>query len=305
MEHGGCRGVGEACPLPGYSPESFAQVEAELTSLVLPAPGPRSLGAALALADELVATASARFAVQTAFLDWLSRTLRIPVDRLWAQELGTQPHAIDLAALEQDTLYRTWKIKIAGVADLDRVDQVRRGHRGVALRLDANQSLREPLAALHRVAPLDIEFVEEPAPVEVMIGLLTGSASPVGLALDESLRRPDCSEALRVWLKYYRVLVLKPAVLGFTRCVELVRIAAETSASVVVSHLFDGPFALASAAAFARALPDGVSATLAHGLAPHAALSAFCEVPALGIDGARWPAAAGLGLCRELVASHA
>jgi L-alanine-DL-glutamate epimerase-like enolase superfamily enzyme len=72
-------------------------------------------------------------------------------------------------------------------------------------------------------------------------------------------------------------VVLKPMALGgFGPCLALAKRAHAAGLKSCVSHLFDGPVALASAAALALVVHGpGVAA----GLAPHAGLGAWCDVP--------------------------
>jgi hypothetical protein len=75
------------------------------------------------------------------------------------------------------------------------------------------------------------------------------------------------------------VLVLKPAILGgLLRARELAVRAQQHGKDVVVTHLFDGPFAMAAGCELALSLPRP---PLACGLAPHADLPAFAE----GLEG--------------------
>jgi L-alanine-DL-glutamate epimerase-like enolase superfamily enzyme len=68
-------------------------------------------------------------------------------------------------------------------------------------------------------------------------------------------------------------VVLKPMALGgILRCLEIARLAHERRLDVVVSHLFDGPLALAAAAVLA--LTAGTPG-VAMGLDRHAGLDAW------------------------------
>ncbi len=63
---------------------------------------------------------------------------------------------------------------------------------------------------------------------------------------------------------------------GLTRCLSLARSARERGIAVVVSHLLDGPIALAAAAALALAVG---SPERAAGLEPHVGLAAWPALP--------------------------
>ena len=92
------------------------------------------------------------------------------------------------------------------------------------------------------------------------------------------------------------MLVLKPTLLGgMCACLALARDAAARGLSVVVTHVFDGPVALAAAAELAAALPGRV---LACGLDRHGGLAAWPDVaiPQLGPDYVASAGRPGLGL---------
>ena len=94
-------------------------------------------------------------------------------------------------------------------------------------------------------------------------------------------------------------MVLKPMILGgLSRWLELGRRAGALDLGVVVSHSFDGPVALAAAAALALALPTRI----AQGLAPHSGLAAWPPIPLPLTHAALqvW-STPGLGLAAELL----
>jgi L-alanine-DL-glutamate epimerase-like enolase superfamily enzyme len=165
----------------------------------------------------------------------------------------------------------------------------------IGLRADANGSLRaEAVTAwLRSASELDLEFMEEPVPLGELEAL---GPSPVPLAIDESLP-PGDEAALVAALEAgrYRYAVLKPSYHGgIIRCQRLARLARERGAEPVVSHLFDGPVALAAAAELALALAPCPAA----GLAPHAGLDPWppTEIPAFGEAEIVVHGAPGLGL---------
>jgi L-alanine-DL-glutamate epimerase-like enolase superfamily enzyme len=295
-EAGGALGVGEASPLPGYSPDELARVEAALSGL-RPAEVARALdhasvrGALLALA-ELVPShlPSARFALETAGLDLLGKRRAQSAPELLGAEGARQRQlaallgpasASSLVSDAEQALragFQQLKLKLGEPGrlepELTATARLREqlGPR-VGLRLDANGALgEEELARAWRVLePLDIELFEEPGQLPASLG------GAVPLALDESLQglSPPAAVALCA-ARGARCLVLKPTALGgLSHCLSLAELAAQAGKSVVVSHSFDGPFAWRAAAALALALP----ASLAHGLAPHPALAAWQMAP--------------------------
>jgi o-succinylbenzoate synthase len=303
---GSWRGLGEASPLPGLSRDSLADTEDALATLDLEA-----LEHALQIAtpaDALKAAAallprslpSARMALETAVLDLRGRQQRLsaPVllgaernsERALAWLVGVQnDHSLDLMRRAAHQGYHHFKVKMGGTENLDaQIVGIRRLRNalgaGPRLRLDANRGWAEAAAAsaCRQLESLDVEFLEEPSATWTLPPDSSASApqrldTQIPLALDESLAGVDAAnlEAL-VQLSGARVLVLKPMVLGgLSHCLDLGRRAAALGMDAVVSHSFDGPVALAAAAALALALPT----RLAQGLAPHAGLAAWRSVP--------------------------
>lgn len=292
----GAYGVGEASPLPGYSPDRLEQVDAALRSLepsqvaeALEQSSPR--GALLALAALLPRELpSARLALETAGLDLLGRRRGAPAPALLGALPGARrklsallgaagaPRLLDHAERALAAGYDHVKVKLgekgALSRELDAISALRRAlgpH--VGLRLDANGALAAPEVeqAWRVLEPLGIELFEEPG------ALSEDALGSLPLALDESLQGltpADVAALLR--RRPVRGLVLKPTALGgLSHCFDLAEVAREAGVSVVVSHCFDGPYAFASASALALALPESAP----HGLAPHPALDAWHSRP--------------------------
>jgi L-alanine-DL-glutamate epimerase-like enolase superfamily enzyme len=314
----GASGSGEASPLPGYSSDALEDVEALLKTIevsriaaALEQPSvTHALSAVAALSPPELP--SARMALETAALDFLSRRAGVPAPSL----LGAEPHAVrDLAELigpasspelfgnAERALaagFRHLKLKLGGAPQLEQelaavVALRERLGPGIGLRLDANGSLTAPQleSAWKTLAMLSIELFEEPGAVpEALRGQL-----PLGL--DESLQGRDVAVAAELLdQRQARFAVLKPMALGgLSHCLQLAKRAAGGGHDVVISHCFDGPWALRAAAALALALPSGV----AHGLAPHAGLQGFPATPSPVQQGSlkAW-SEPGLGLSSEL-----
>jgi o-succinylbenzoate synthase len=277
----GRTGVGEASPLPGFSRDTVAECRSELSALATFPDLDGDLASAVAEASARLEAPAARHALETALFDLAGQRRGEPVWWLLRAASGAPkavPPMLPLAGLIQlddpersaararralARGLRTLKLKIGRnfPAELEALQAVRRAvGAGVELRLDANRawSASEARAALDVLAPLRPEFVEEPTDD------LSGEW-PVRLARDESLM--DGAKAdVDVW-------VLKPMALGgLTRCLSLAERARRHGIAVVVSHLLDGPVALAAAAALALAIgsPDRAA-----GLEPHLGLSAW------------------------------
>jgi L-alanine-DL-glutamate epimerase-like enolase superfamily enzyme len=189
------------------------------------------------------------------------------------------------------------KVKVGGeraiARDVPRLAAVReRIGTDVRLRLDANQSLAasELAPALDAYARFGVELIEEPATPELVTAL---GASPIPIALDESLADDGWEERLATCA----AVVLKPMALGgLARCLAIADAAHAAGAAVIVTHLFDGPVAAASAACLAlavrgRVLPCGLDVNERLGGAVLAIGDAHVtplDVPGIGVreDGA-------------------
>lgn len=345
----GHRGLGEASPLPGHSPDDLAACEAELRGLDgaglavelddFAAGHGAGHGAGRARLVEVTGrlrAPAARFALETALLDLVGQragrplwqVLRalgpqgpdgaapepVPLNAVCAQ--GDPARVVDDVAAVLERGIRCIKLKVG--RDFDRelaALEAVRAHHGdeIALRVDANQAWHpaEARAHLQRLAAVAPEYVEEPV-VEPMAHLAGLAPLPVPVALDESLVQafsdsgttpaapvPDLDALLAAGL--VRVLVLKPMLLGGALpALALAARARAHGAAAVVSHLFDGPVALAACAHLAVAL----AATRACGLDRHNGLQAWPEIAISFVGQARIavPHQPGLGVSAPIEA---
>jgi o-succinylbenzoate synthase len=300
-------GRGEATPLPSYSPDDADDCARAITAVCARLDPhaetiPRDLDASLAHLP------AARFAVETALSELAA------VRRGWsvASYLAAAPviHPIaraglvDLASPDLEDEARalmargvvTIKAKI-GVRplhqDMEALVVLRRAiGAGVALRLDANGALGAGArAALERLARVEPELVEEPVSGEALARL---GPCAVPWAADESLQ--DAHIAERLLAGPCAAFVLKPALLGLHASRALALRAQAHGKGVVVTHLFDGPIALAAACELALSLP---SPPRACGLDLHPGLALFdrMRIPQLDAPGKVAPhAGVGLGV---------
>lgn len=298
-------GQGEASPLPGYSPDSLDRARACINAMLwehFELDLSRRPRVAIAEVVEHVdpASPSARFAVETALFDLVGQRLRRPVHSLLVE---TPPAPRPLAALVTSESpdaafdacqkavaagFSTIKLKIGRDFDeeLPMLERLRADlGPNIALRLDANQRLDpgdafQQLSALAAIRP---EFVEEPLPLDALLRM---PKALVPVALDESLQGADADLRIASALErgFAEVLVLKPMALGGSlRCLRLVELARRRGATVVVSHLLDGPVGRAAAGELALA----VGGHRAAGLADHAGLTAWPEVVAPSFEDTR------------------
>jgi o-succinylbenzoate synthase len=296
LQSGASRGLGEASPLPGYSSDTLEGAATALGSLDL-GKLERSLsvedtGEALKSVANLLprVQSAARMALESAVLDLRGHQRGDSAPAL----LGTEPGAARALAwlvgapnggalqairLAQHAGYDHFKIKLGEGGSREReiaaVCELRQAlGAGPRLRLDANRAWSEAEAGLacDMLQTLDIEFIEEPCRK-----FTRPLRTQIPIALDESLQGIDTEDlgALATCCGA-GIIVLKPMILGgLSRCLQLGTRAAALGLGVVVSHSFDGPVALAAAAALTLALPT----QCAQGLAPHSGLDAWPRHP--------------------------
>jgi len=284
----GTTGLGEASPLPGYSPDSMAEVSDELQRLTNAPLTANPLASPLDLLVDAFAAhplkhPASRLALETALLDWLGHTRGEPVHRVLGGDVDRQ--SIPIADLVLDANPVSWPactdalladgathLKLKVGSDLDAevtaLQTIRRGHPTLPLRLDANG--RISFKALRRHAEsleaLELELFEEPVAPEDWPAALS---LPLPFALDESLRDEGLSQRLLGSGSIFAV-VIKPMVLGGLRAsFAVAELAAAHGAQYLVSHTFDGPIARAVTAELALALQT----ELAAGLGSHPGLA--------------------------------
>lgn len=304
-------GLGEAAPLAGFSQESAGEARAALEQVAWPDRPPMSLAEVRAIIDRIdPALPSARFAAETALTSLMASFFGVPLWALFTDEAHEVPMAAtlladDLGAVEAAAKeaaafgMRAVKVKVGrGDRQSERalLTVVRDLLPDAELRLDANGSfapstLDERLGELARFDPA---FVEEPAPLSVL--LAQEASAPFPLAVDESLAGdPEARLDEAIACEAIGVIVLKPTLLGGVgRCLRLAKRARAAGRAVIVSHMLEGAIARAAAAHLAVAL-GGEAA----GLGDHPALAPLSDGLLAGWIGLGWiepPELPGLGL---------
>ncbi|HEX3852484.1 MAG TPA: o-succinylbenzoate synthase [Polyangiaceae bacterium] len=281
-------GLGEASPLPGFSPDSLEQCQTALAA-VDPARLPARLEPGQSARVELARASAqlprgvpaARAALEGALLDLWSRSAQKPA---WALLLDTDAspparravaallmaepeQALEQAQHAHTRGIRTFKLKIGRPGALEReiaaLESLRRKFgANVHLRLDANQSFSgaQARACLPRFAEHGLEYIEEPCPRGDLARL---AELGLPLALDESLMQlaEDVTGSQNFDALKLSALILKPTLLGgASACCEWADIAARIGAKVILSHAFEGPVGLGLSAALALSIGSETSA---------------------------------------------
>ncbi|MEK7703499.1 MAG: enolase C-terminal domain-like protein [Myxococcota bacterium] len=308
-------GLGEAAPLPGRSPELLSAARAALEAWALTMRAEIDLANPLPQIEELAAPMrrdrlpSAAFAVETALLDLVAQARGESVAALLR---GAPPHrelevnatvdlvrgrgSIELVAALVRRGFRTFKVK-SGDASFDvqcrALEHVRRRFgAGLRLRLDAAGSwpLAEATARLDRLAPLALEYVEQPVAAAELAGLARGV---VPMAADETMETDGGPQAV-FDAGNCSAVVLKPALLGgLCHVRKLACTAQKLGLAVVITHAFDGPLGLAVACELSLSLPFAPAAC---GLTRHQGLAVWPSLMLPQLDGPRLRPSGGTGL---------
>ncbi|HWL02633.1 MAG TPA: o-succinylbenzoate synthase [Microbacteriaceae bacterium] len=218
-----------------------------------------------------------------------------PTIRVNATVPAVSPDAVP-GILDRFPGARTAKVKVAerGQRLADDVARVRAVREALGpagrIRVDANAawSLDEATTALEALAPLDLEYAEQPvASVPDLAALRVRLAGAVRLAADESIRKPgDPLEVVRAGAADVIVLKLQPLG-GRARALEIARAAAaEADVAFVTSSALETSVGLAAAARLAHDVDIAFSSDLDHGLGTAALLAADVSTePLLPVDG--------------------
>ena len=295
----GLWGQGECSPLQGFSLETAERAEQALRGL-----GPLEVDLLAPLADLPELPASARNALECAVLDLAGRARGISIAALLGGEQVRGVSALLSAPPGSGVLEQAHTAFAAGYAavkwkagrpgrwaeELDTLVALRAALGPEArIRIDINRgwTFEEARRRLEALEALGLELVEEPCRPPF-------PETPVPLGADESLLEPDGLERAGGSV---RALVLNPMALGgASACLSWARIAAARGLGVMVSHLVDGPVALAFAAEISAALPGEVWAC---GLAHHGGLGTWPGVEVRQVQGGVLRSAGpGLGLPR-------
>jgi o-succinylbenzoate synthase len=321
-------GVGEAAPLPGFGMESLEACALTLSNwqvalpgnpVELPALWSPALASGLGVVPNHAHRPAAQHGLECALLDLAAQAAGVPLARwlhpaaaadvaLNATLGATAPEEAAAQALAwQRQGFATLKLKVGvggDLADIARAEAVRLAvGTGVRLRLDANEAWSEEQAArmARRLAPLDIEYIEQPVPAGDLAALARiRASSPIPVAADEAAATAEGAAAV-LRERAAHILVLKPMALGgVVATLRIARLAFEQGIPVVITTMLEGVYGRTAALHAAAALPalaQGRVPTLACGLAtghllaedladdppqPHHGRLAVPQVPGLG-----------------------
>jgi len=268
IERGGAAGVGEAAPLPPWT-ESVDDCRTALEAAVDHLAGGAPTEALAAVDDAPAAAHALRLAVHdraareaghslAAELGDATATDRVPVNATLGDDdvEGTVDAAETAVARGFDCL----KVKVGArslEADVERLRAVRDAvGESVVLRADANRAWDRATAreAVDAFAAVGVAYVEEPLAGGDLDALSALRDTPVGIAVDETLREQPLAAVLDA--DAADAAVLKPMALGGVRqTVEVARRARGAGVDPVVTTTVDGVVARTAAVHAAAAIP--------------------------------------------------
>ena len=214
----GASGWGEATPIPAWTYETVESITTTIDRHLAPVARERPAwdtdGLTLAFDRAFnrgfsIGAPLAKAAVDVAVHDLLGRVFGVPVGVLWGSRRvetvrlawivsGETPDEVAGTAAEgRERGYDAFKVKVGlhgESGDLDHVRAVRDSAPDAYLWVDANQGYAVDVAIRlsRRMADLGVAAFEQPLPANDIAGLRRlRVASPVPVALDESLRHPN------------------------------------------------------------------------------------------------------------------
>lgn len=274
----GTVGLGEASPLPFFTGETVDSILVQLERHFLPLVAGRSpfeLTAILRDLEVLPENTSAKAAIDVALHDLQGKLLGRPVVDLLGGPvrdrvpitfpIGIDPVADAVATAEAAVSrgIRTLKLKIGRDpnADVERVLAVRSAvGPGVKLRIDANAGYTAPVATrlIDRLAPADLEYVEQPVAAWDIAGLAeVRRATGVPIMADESLHNLRNAVALieQGAVDIFAIKLIKTG--GLAQARAIAHLAAAHRIDLVVISPFETQVGAAAGLALALAAPTG------------------------------------------------
>jgi L-alanine-DL-glutamate epimerase-like enolase superfamily enzyme len=311
----GLVGLGEACPFPPITGETQATNAAAAASIrdMIVGKDPLAIDDILRLIGPIVhSNPSAVAAFDMALYDILGKVAGLPLFRLFGgtkatfeTDITTSIDTVEKMTAEAkgyaDRGYKTLKVKVGLDPDDDfaRIEAIRKAvGPKVAIRIDANQGWTVPQAiyALTKMAPLNIQFCEQPVKAGDTAGLrAVRLQSPVSIMADEALFGPaDAIELIRAEAcDTFNIKLMKAG--GILNSLRIAHIADAANMRCMVGCMLETRLALTAAAHVVASQAniiyadlDGnsehVSDPIVDGMTVKAGTLTLPEKPGLGCD---------------------
>jgi L-Ala-D/L-Glu epimerase / N-acetyl-D-glutamate racemase len=264
----GIVGLGEACPFPPITGETQATNAAAAASIrdMIVGKDPLAIDSLLREIGPIVhSNPSAVAAFDMALFDILGKVAGLPLFRLFGgtknvfeTDITTSLDTLEKMTAEAkgyaDKGYKTLKVKVGLDPDEDysHIAAIRAAvGPKPAIRIDANQGWTVPQAvyALRKMAPLAIEFCEQPVLASDTAGLkAVRSESPIAIMADEALFGPaDAIELIRAEAcDTFNIKVMKAG--GLLNSIRIAHIADAANIRCMVGCMLETKLALTAAA---------------------------------------------------------
>jgi len=235
---------GEIAPLPGFSNETLAQASAQIITLL------KQGITALNQHSELLYP-SVQFALDNA-LQQTPLTAKMSNRDIIPLLQGDNSQIISAyLSLNKPLLIKLKVARQSVQQDILLFTQLTCLNPLLAIRLDANQAWTRDQASqfFSRVNTRQLDYIEEPTP-SLSDNLHLAQRYRIGLALDETLQRPDfCYQKS----KQIKALILKPMLIGsLSRVQHFINIAREQQLLVSISSSFESVIGLLQLACLAQ-----------------------------------------------------
>jgi len=247
QDKNGRNSLGEIAPLPGFSSETLAQASAQIITLL--EKGVTVLDKTYKQCSELYP--SVQFALdnalqQTSLTTKMSNTDIIPLLQ------GDNSQIISAYLSLNKPPFIKLKVARQSVAqDILLFTQLTCLNPFLAIRCDANQAWETDQAShfLSRINTRQLDYIEEPTR-SLSDNLQLAQRYQIGLALDETLQRPDfCYQKS----KQIKALIVKPMLIGsLSRVQYFINIAREQQLTVSISSSFESIIGLLQLACLAQ-----------------------------------------------------
>ncbi len=283
-------GLGESAPLDGFGMESLTMTEMVLKEAQrsLINSEIHNLNDIENLLTRYDSTPAAKHGIELALLDLLSQAQGLSISQLLANSVKGKVReqvalnavigaiAPELAVAKAQAYiqqgYRCLKIKVGTKnfnADFKRVEAVRsQVGNDIQIRIDANQgwSVTEAIANLKKLAPLQIEYVEQPVIARDLEGMaVVRRSQSIPIAADESVNNLTQLQQV-INAQAADIIILKPMALGgILTAHQAALVAFHAGLDVVITTTIDGAIARKAAFALAAALPIQRACGLATG----------------------------------------
>ncbi len=311
----GVVGLGEACPFPPITGETQATNAAAAASIrdMIVGRDPLAIDELLRLIGPIIhSNPSAVAAFDMALFDILGKVAGLPLFRLlggtknvFETDITTSLDTLEKMTAEAkgyaDKGYKTLKVKVGLAPDEDysHIAAIRAAvGPEVAIRIDANQGWTVPQAvyALRKMAPLAIEFCEQPVLASDTAGLkAVRSESPIAIMADEALFGPsDAIKLIRAEAcDTFNIKVMKAG--GLLNSIRIAHIADAANIRCMVGCMLESKLALTAAAHVVASQANIVYADLdgntehtidpiTGGMTVNAGTLTLPETPGLGCD---------------------